>query len=564
MINEEKAFSTNSSESINLAKSFSLPKTIALVTAGVLAVLAIGYGGMTVYLKDKFYFGTEINGVNCSGKNIEQAHSLLKEKANNYALIIQERENKTEQISANEIKLSIDVNDKLKEVKASQKPLKWGLSIIKKTKIDTAVNVSFDSEMLNEKFNSLECLSADKMIAPVNARVEYNQNNNRFEIVKEENGTTLKIEEVKTAIIESLNKFESTINLEEKLLYQNAEITSENESLKTNLDVMNQYALVTITYNFGEDTEIVDQEKIKDWLIISDEGEVEFDKAKVDAFVQTLARKYNSMGKTRSFKTSYNSHIVTVAGGDYGWWLNKAAESDTLIEAIKAGKDIVKEPVYLQKAAQYGANDIGNTYAEVNLGTQHMFFYKDGQKVFESDFVSGKPSNGHATPTGTYSVTYKELDATLKGENYRTPVKYWMPFNMDVGFHDAKWQSSFGGKRYLTHGSHGCINLPVESAKTLYSYIAKGQPVVVYNYVPTAEDLTTTQATTEKTTELTTAQVTTKKVTTTTAQTTTQATTQKPAEVTTKKKAQETTNNASSNGVTIILDDVSPKLPELN
>lgn len=557
MIDNEKPFSTNSSKGINIAKPLSLGKTIALVAAGVFAVLAVGYGGMAAYLNNKFFYGTEINGVNCSGKTVEQVHSLLEDKAKSYKLTIKERGNKEESISAEELGLSIDVSDKLKDIKNSQSSLKWGSSIFKKSQLDAAVKVSYDDEKLNQKFNQLECLNPDKMTAPTNAKVEYNQNSNKFEIIKEDNGATVKIEDTKNAIKDSINNLDEVLNLDDKDLYQNAEITSDNEQLKANAEAMNKYALVTITYKFGDATEVVDHEKIKDWLIVDDKGEVTFDKTKVDEFVNTLARKYNTMGKTRNFKTSYNGQVVKVVGGDYGWWLNKASESTTLIEAIKAGKDIVKEPVYLQKAAAYGDNDMGNTYAEVNLGTQHMFFYKDGQKVFESDFVSGKPSNGHATPVGTYSLTYKELDATLKGENYRTPVKYWMPFNMDVGFHDAKWQTSFGGKRYLTHGSHGCINLPVEAAKTLYSLVAKGQPVVVYDYVPSATTATeaATEATTIATTQATTkAETTTKKV---------ETTTKKVVETTTKKPVV-ATSTAKTNKVKVVVDDTSPATPELN
>ena len=53
---------------------------------------------------------------------------------------------------------------------------------------------------------------------------------------------------------------------------------------------------------------------------------------------------------------------------------------------------------------------------------------------------------GEMTANGTYS--------------YEQPVTYWMPFNGGIGFHDADWQPYFGGDRYLTGGSHGCINLP--------------------------------------------------------------------------------------------------------
>ena len=61
------------------------------------------------------------------------------------------------------------------------------------------------------------------------------------------------------------------------------------------------------------------------------------------------------------------------------------------------------------------------------------------------------------------------------------------PFNGGIGFHDATWQDYFGGDRYTYAGSHGCINMPYEKAKTLYNNISTGYYVVVYGgvtYVP--------------------------------------------------------------------------------
>ena len=100
--------------------------------------------------------------------------------------------------------------------------------------------------------------------------------------------------------------------------------------------------------------------------------------------------------------------------------------------------------------------------------------------MIESDFVSGNHAKGYDTPSGAYPLTYKQKDATLKGENYRTPVSYWMPFNGGIGFHDATWQSSFGGNRYLSHGSHGCVNMPKDKAAALYDLIPDGCPVVCH------------------------------------------------------------------------------------
>lgn len=97
-----------------------------------------------------------------------------------------------------------------------------------------------------------------------------------------------------------------------------------------------------------------------------------------------------------------------------------------------------------------------------------------------TDFVSGDPTHGNQTSTGVYSLKYKERNATLKGEDYATPVSFWMPFNDGQGMHDATWRSSFGGSIYMGSGSHGCVNLPYSAAASIYENISSGDPVIVY------------------------------------------------------------------------------------
>ncbi|MDR1185481.1 MAG: RICIN domain-containing protein, partial [Coriobacteriales bacterium] len=119
------------------------------------------------------------------------------------------------------------------------------------------------------------------------------------------------------------------------------------------------------------------------------------------------------------------------------------------------------------------------TYADVNLTTQKMIYVKDGILVLESNVVTGAPSM--RTPTGTFKVSRKLSPTVLVGPGYAQPVTYWMQFTSNgVGFHDATWQSSFGGNRYLSHGSHGCVNMPMAAAKELYRVISVGDTEKVH------------------------------------------------------------------------------------
>ena len=160
--------------------------------------------------------------------------------------------------------------------------------------------------------------------------------------------------------------------------------------------------------------------------------------------------------------------------------IDKEKEKAQIYEDLETGGTIEREPIYNQTAKKYGSNDIGSTYVEVDYTNQHMWYYKKGKLVLESDFVSGNLSRNNGSPDGVFKIVYKERNATLVGEGYSSPVKYFMPFAYNVGFHDASWRNKFGEQIYLTSGSHGCVNLPPEIAKELYETLEVGTPVVAY------------------------------------------------------------------------------------
>lgn len=271
----------------------------------------------------------------------------------------------------------------------------------------------------------------------------------------------------------------SSIDCDEAGLYKKPKVLSDNKRLNKRLDKLNKYTRTNITYTFGDNTEVLNGDIVNNWLSIKKDN-ISIDETKVTDFVASLRKKYDTIFRSREFKTSYGKKI-TITGGDYGWWMNTAQESKELLGLIKEGYQGDRTPCYYQTADRYGTPDYGDTYVEVNLTEQHVFLYKDGELILETDCVSGNSSRGFDTPAGVYGITYKQRNATLNGENYSTPVSYWMPFNGNIGLHDADWRTSFGGQIYRTNGSHGCVNLPPDYARRIYDVVQTGTPVICYN-----------------------------------------------------------------------------------
>ena len=113
------------------------------------------------------------------------------------------------------------------------------------------------------------------------------------------------------------------------------------------------------------------------------------------------------------------------------------------------------------------------------------------QVELSTDIVSGEPIPEKITPEGVYTILEKEADSTLVGETnpttgqpkYIQPVRFWMRVTWSgIGFHDADWQSAFGGtlNQISGTGSHGCINMPVDQAQLLFSKVEVGTPVIIH------------------------------------------------------------------------------------
>lgn len=121
---------------------------------------------------------------------------------------------------------------------------------------------------------------------------------------------------------------------------------------------------------------------------------------------------------------------------------------------------------YLRKKDVDGLSD---KFIEIDLGSQKLDFYVGRNVMLSSDIVSGQVgSKDTETRIGCFNIYKFEKDTYLVGKDYRQHVNYWMPFDGSIGMHDALWRSKFGGDIYLTNGSHGCINLPLNIAKDVY------------------------------------------------------------------------------------------------
>ena len=279
--------------------------------------------------------------------------------------------------------------------------------------------------------------------------------------------------------IKALDAGAASVDLEEKDVYRKPGITQDDEALNGEMAELNHLTAARITYAIGENSYAIDRATLQSWLVQGEDGTYTISQDEAAAFVRHMAYETDTFGLAHTFKTSLGATINLNAGGDYGWCIDKEETMQALLQAIEDETQGNLDPVYLYTANDRSANDIGNTYVEVCISQQKMWCYKDGVLVTETPVTTGNHATGYDTPAGSvWAVDAKKSDCDFK--LYPSHVMFWLPFNGDVGIHDASWRTEYGGDIYLTNGSHGCVNTPYTEAEKVFNAIEIGDPVIVY------------------------------------------------------------------------------------
>ena len=353
---------------------------------------------------------------------------------------------------------------------------------------------------------------AEKRVETVDHSVVLDEAANRYKIAEGSIGNMLDEKKLQALVTETLDEAVDNGSLPKEItieipaeFYTSKEPAGDLTAMQAECDernliiekqeLLNSFQDFSLTYTFGNVTEILDYSAVKDWISVEDDLSVWIDQDALQSFVTQLGLKYDTLYEKREFKTSTGKTITFSAGeNEYGFRIDFDAECEQLNADILAKEPVVRDPVYVATNefgnpyyfARNGEDDLAGTYVEVNLTKQHLWYYVNGNLLVESDIVSGSVADKKETQTGVFALPFMESPSVLTGEeaagsgSYSTEVQYWMPFYEGQGLHDASWRSSFGGNIYKTSGSHGCVNLPPDVAKTIYENITLGTAIIIY------------------------------------------------------------------------------------
>ncbi len=451
------------------------------ILLGTLGAVAVSYLGFSVYFIKHFAYNTTINGMDVSGYTSEMVEDEIAKLVNNYCLTIEGRLNDKDYIMGSDIEMEVLRGEGSVALLNNQNPFLWPAYGINGQELFSETLFKYNSNKLSEVFKNLNCTSVENQVLPVDAHISEYDSSKGFSVVEAVPGTALLMTDVREEVEKAVRSLATSLDLDAMEGYIEPTIFADDAKLNAQVNALNDFTKASIHYDLGDANFVLDASTYADWMSIDDDNEVSLDEEKIAEYVKEVAANYDTFGKTKYLHTSYGYNVTISKNVKYGWKLDQATEAAQIMEDLTSGQKVTRDLNWTNRAANHDGNDFGNSYVEINLTDQKLFVVDKGKVVVETNFVSGNESRGWSTPAGAFGLTYKTTDAVLRGDDYATPVKYWMPFNGNIGMHDATWRSRFGGDIYKTSGSHGCINLPKSAAAEIYGYVSTGFPVLCYH-----------------------------------------------------------------------------------
>lgn len=454
---------------------------------GRLILMSLGFLFLTLVFtipfvpNEKYLNNTTINGIDVGGMTLNDVLSQFEKRT---SINVLENNESLAQSSLSNVGATLDATSIQKFSANDVLPKRLSLWQVlfrkgKSHKLDLSVAFQNDG-LLNYLVNTVG-ISNNNRQHPTNASVVLK--NNELVIEKGDVGGWLDF----SLLPSSAPIVNGVVELNLNTLYEQAKLNESSPELLTFKDAITQAVERQVSVVISGKVLVVDKATLMSWLIVDKEKlTYSFDFNAIQQYFSQLDSEYASVYKTRQF-ASTKSGTVSVQPGILGWAVDIESSVNGFISALSNTGDVQFTVITKGQGDQRltPEQEIGNTYVEVDLLNQHLWYYQEGKLVLETDIVSGRI--GTDTIAGAYYVWSKESPSVLKGynphtgSNYEQPVNYWMPFDWSgQGIHDASWQSSFGGENYLNRGSLGCINIPPSTMPFLYDAINQGTPVIIF------------------------------------------------------------------------------------
>jgi len=459
-------------------------KVTILILSGIVGIAIIIYFVLGVYYNSVFTYGTWINGNYCTGMSVAEASQILNGDIEIYTLVIHEKNGKDEIVRGNQFGYQIDYTKAVEAIKQSQNPINWGLCLLRQNHYEIIPTITYDEKKLETVLKKLECYQLEK--ENVARTIEIKRTINGCKLIDHKT-EVIDVFKTTACIKEAINCGDAELSLEDQGCYIAYKRTVAEEAIYRLWNKIEILQKSEITLKDAALEMTLSGITASGWLKVNQSGEyildyagnLTFNQENVEEYTKKLEAFFNTKGNARTW-TRKDGKVVTINSRGKGYVVDTAAEVKELQSELLSGVHLIRKPSYSQKGEPREIINLGETYIEIDMSAQKLYYYQDNVLSLSTNIVTGNISRGSGTPAAVCSVYAKQKNRVLHGDNYDAFVHYWIPIRGNIGIHDATWRDAFGGNIYKTAGSHGCVNLPKQKAESLYGMVEVGTPVIMY------------------------------------------------------------------------------------
>lgn len=453
----------------------------------VLFSVAIAYIAGIFILRGRFMDRTSVNGVDVSHMTAAEAETAYRVTYEDWKLNVRTIEGETEVIDGDEIGFALAMDPSFPAMVRRQNFLKWPLTPYVDTSIKSTGSAVFDAGKLKKAIDGLRAMTREDVRDPVDAHIGRAEEG-YYAIIEADDGNRLNPGRTYSAISQAITEGATEIDLDAAGCYEKASVYADDEALNEAFAPIDQFQQTVISINMeGGVIEPLTKEIYGSWLSFDpDTGEISVDADAAYAYGVSLYDKYSTFGHKRKFR-AHAGDIVEVGGSDYdnfGYEMDLETTAAAIKDALMTGQSQEVSCTWIQ----YGGprdelgGDFGDTYIEISLDEQQMWYYLEGEIIVGTSVVTGLATETRATPCGCFQVLDKLRDHQMQGSYGQAFSNYVIAIMFNgICIHDSSWRDDYGRDIWLYDGSHGCINTPYNAVKTIYENTWDGVPVVIYD-----------------------------------------------------------------------------------
>lgn len=466
-------------------------KIVLRTTFIVTLILAIGYFLLAIYYRQGFAVNTWINGVYCTGKSVEEVNSELLSFEKTPSIVIYDKDGNAYPIDFADLDYTCDYKVPLSNYLEEQNSFLWIKNISSGKEHEMIPAITYADEDLKKMWNNLPFVKEELSKESV-YEIRFSEEKGYF--LYDGISNRVDLEKAYALLVQELAEGGQNpdLDLKEADCYYNLSEPETKERVDWIWEKVEAFQSAKITFDMGDEFRPVTKAALASFLKLDSQGEISvnargsliLNEEAITEYVAALAKEYDTYQTERTFHST-RGDLITLSEGTYGTLIDREAEVLYLMETLfledaHSEEGITHIPAYEKQGVVRGKNDIGDTYIEIDMTNQKMYYYEDGNLLIETDVVTGNARRKWDTPEGVNFVYGKQKNRVLRGPGYASFVKYWMPVNGNIGIHDASWRGEFGGSIYKTNGSHGCVNTPTKQMAELYEKADLGTPVIMF------------------------------------------------------------------------------------